>query len=340
MGPSASNRCTSRAIQPDRMRPLRKRMTTRNKIRRSNAIKAASNVVYQVGAASRAAPLSGSARGTYRRIAHDRVRRFPMLGRLLGATALWTVAVFWAGPSTILAKQTKHSDESIAKAEKATRDKLAALKGTSARVEFVKDDAVTSALPNYYIFSVLFPRYPVARRPPSKDLTASNLFAVDDDGKVTILKDAKELEKFFQTNVTAKSEEQKKRAIRSWLRLAQQYHQDGFYTFRLMDDATKVDGNKVSGVVVAMKGGSGMLKATLTFDDDGKLDKVQEEAALRPGPRPICQASKLLDPDPLIRRIVEQDLLLMGVAAKDYLDEQRAKASPELQRAIDRMWQR
>jgi hypothetical protein len=30
----------------------------------------------------------------------------------------------------------------------------------------------------------------------------------------------------------------------------------------------------------------------------------------------------------------------MGRAAKYYLDEQRAGATPELQRAIDRIWQR
>jgi hypothetical protein len=48
----------------------------------------------------------------------------------------------------------------------------------------------------------------------------------------------------------------------------------------------------------------------------------------------------LLDADPIVRRMAEQDLLIMGSAAKSYLDEQRAKASPELRRAIDRLWQR
>ena len=38
--------------------------------------------------------------------------------------------------------------------------------------------------------------------------------------------------------------------------------------------------------------------------------------------------------------MAEQDLLIMGRAAKPYLDEQRAKASPALQQAIDRIWQR
>ena len=111
-----------------------------------------------------------------------------------------------------------------------------------------------------------------------------------------------------------------------------------------MDEATKVSATKqgkdVSARVVVMSGGSGMLGARLNFDRAGKLTAVSEEAKIRPGPRPICQATKLLDPDPVVRRMAEQDLLIMGRAAKPYLDEQRAKATPELRRAIDRVWQR
>ena len=43
---------------------------------------------------------------------------------------------------------------------------------------------------------------------------------------------------------------------------------------------------------------------------------------------------------PSIGAIVEDDLLIMGRAARPYLDEQRAKAPPALRRAIDRIWQR
>jgi hypothetical protein len=38
--------------------------------------------------------------------------------------------------------------------------------------------------------------------------------------------------------------------------------------------------------------------------------------------------------------MAEQDLIIMGPAAKDYLFEQRQNAKPELQRAIDRIWKR
>jgi hypothetical protein len=36
--------------------------------------------------------------------------------------------------------------------------------------------------------------------------------------------------------------------------------------------------------------------------------------------------------------MAEQDLRIMGGAAKGYLDEQRAKAAPELRRAMARLW--
>jgi hypothetical protein len=235
--------------------------------------------------------------------------------------------------------ESKRSTESIGRAEKAVKDYLDKLGGAGAAVQYVKDKSVESACPRDYFFTVLFRQFPVARMPP-KGLKASNLVAVDDDGKVTMLTDAKELEKFCRDHLTpAKSEEARKLTIRCWLRLSQQYHQDGFYLFAIMDDTIKVDDKSASGTVVAMKGGSGTFSARLTFDDDGKLSKVSEEAKLRPGPRPICQASKLLDNDPLVRRMAEQDLLIMGAAARDYLDEQRARSAPELQRAIDRMWQ-
>ena len=38
--------------------------------------------------------------------------------------------------------------------------------------------------------------------------------------------------------------------------------------------------------------------------------------------------------------MAEQDILVMGKSAKAYLDEQRAKAEPELKAAIDRVWRR
>jgi hypothetical protein len=38
--------------------------------------------------------------------------------------------------------------------------------------------------------------------------------------------------------------------------------------------------------------------------------------------------------------MAEKDILVMGRSARPYLDEQRAKASPDLRKAIDRVWRR
>ena len=102
---------------------------------------------------------------------------------------------------------------------------------------------------------------------------------------------------------------------------------------------TAGDDVKAIGRALVMQGGNGEINATLRFEQ-GKLAKATESAKIIPGPRPICQATKLLDADPIVRRMAENDLLYLGDLVKDYLDEQRAQATPELQRAIDRIRQR
>jgi hypothetical protein len=211
-------------------------------------------------------------------------------------------------------------------------------------VEVIWDPVLGRVWPRHTFFGVLFRQYPVARVAPT-GLSPSNVFVVGPAGKAQPLKSSKELEQFFEENLpAARGDEQLKNAARAWLLLSQQFYQDGFFKFALEDDATRVstaEGVKaVTGKVVAMRGGNGAIKATLRFDRSGKLLGVTEKAELRPGPRPICQATKLLDPDPVVRRMAEQDLLIMGRYARPYLDEQRAKASPELRRAIDRIRRR
>lgn len=93
-------------------------------------------------------------------------------------------------------------------------------------------------------------------------------------------------------------------------------------------------------IVNPRSGNTGEIAAALTFDPAGTLVSVSETATVKRGIRPICQATRLLDPDPVVRRMAEQDLLVMGKAAEAYLAEQRTEADPELQRAIDRIWER
>jgi hypothetical protein len=201
--------------------------------------------------------------------------------------------------------------------------------------------AVKQLFPDHRVVIVRFRIYPIAQIIP-EGLKASNVFAVNKEGKLEHLKDAKTMEAFFRKHHPAvKNEKDAKAVLAAWLTLTPEFHQDGFYKFDVLDKEFAVEGNlsKASGRAVVMQGGNGDLRAELAFDGDGTLARATEKAAIRPGPRPICQATKLLDADPVVRRIAEQDLLIMGLSARDYLMEQRDLARPELREAINRLWE-
>jgi hypothetical protein len=197
--------------------------------------------------------------------------------------------------------------------------------------------------PDYQFFALHFRQYPVAMVVP-EGLKFSNVFAVSKDGKVEHLKDAKDLEAFFRDHgPQAGKELVAVHLTQGWLQLSTWFVQDGFYKFTIgKPDVKTVSGMIASAGCTAMvtAGGNGEIRATLRFDNTGKVEKADTVFKIHPGPRPICQATKLLDPDPVVRRMAEQDLLYLGLAARDYLREQRAAAGPELRRAIDRLWER
>jgi hypothetical protein len=101
------------------------------------------------------------------------------------------------------------------------------------------------------------------------------------------------------------------------------------------DDVTVVRGH-----AAVIAGGEGNIDMVMTLGAAGSFVNIYEKSAIRPGIRPICQATKLLDRDPIVRRMAEQDLLVMSHAAKPYLEKVRVTARPKLQQAIDRIWQR
>jgi hypothetical protein len=218
-----------------------------------------------------------------------------------------------------------------------------------ARITPVKDESVAKAFPKFSFVGVLFPQFPVGREVPAP-LKEANVFAVPaGEGKPVGLTDVKQLEKFFGENVAREGKGIEDEVTKAWLRLSADLAQDGFYKFKApvvtmgkgaTDGKTIISAEVTGEIAVEPTGGNkGSIKATLSFKN-GKLEKVDHKVNLMPGPRPICQATKLLDPDPIVRRMAEDSLRVMGSSAKYYLDEQRAKASPALQRAIDRMWQR
>lgn len=229
------------------------------------------------------------------------------------------------------------------KGGKAVNDQLARYKAEGGQVTQVKDASLGKVFPRHVFFTAHYRQYPIAREMP-EPLKYANIFAYSADGKLSLLNEPKALEKFFKDNVGSTKELDPARdAARAWLKLSPELQQDGFFKFAMMDDSTRAELVKgavtASGKVVIMQGGNGEINAKLSFDE-GKLVKIEEVSKVRPGPRPICQATRLLDADPIVRKMAEQDLLIMGRPAKPYLDEQRGKAAPELRRAIDRLWQR
>ena len=254
--------------------------------------------------------------------------------------------LLWAGTAaTAPEEQKKLTAEERARAEKTVLNYLEEMKASHGLLQPLRDEPLERLFPRYAYFSLLFRQYPVARVPP-KGFVVSNVIVVDPAGKVTVLTGVnKGMSDYLNAALPmSKTDDHAKDVARGFVRLMEEFSQDGFYKFVRAESATKVvpDGpiRKASAVAVASAGGNGEVSATLLLDENGKITKVDFKAMLKAGPRPICHATKLLDADPLVRRIVEQDLLIMGTAAKPYLDEQRAQAAPELQQAIDRIWQR
>jgi hypothetical protein len=236
------------------------------------------------------------------------------------------------------------SADEVKAAQERVAEFLKGIKGAeTARVTALTADGIGTTFPDHVLFAVMFPQFPVARVAP-EPLKSANVVAIpkNKDGKPVAATDLKELEKFFKENARAvKMKDEIEDATKAWLRAAAELHQDGFYKFTVNFKTATKKGDMFfvtgSAPVEATGGNKGEVKANLTFKD-GKLDSANTKADLTPGVRPICQATKLLDPDPIVRGMAEQCIRVMGSAAKPYLDEQRAKASPQLREAIDRIW--
>lgn len=208
---------------------------------------------------------------------------------------------------------------------------------------FVDSTSLQTTFPGLAFYVLRYPQWPVAFNLPDP-LSSNNIFVVDQKSQLRLIVEPKALKELFCT-VEAKTPLQAQTALASWLRLSQELHQDGMFKFGPPSDLdVKAGGSGVvaTGTIAVLQdtGNTGHIKATLTFDKSGKLSDSSEEVTLKAGMRPICQASKLLDADPIIRRMAEQDLLIMGKYAKPYLDWQRTQLSPELIEAIDKIWKR
>jgi hypothetical protein len=225
------------------------------------------------------------------------------------------------------------------------RRELDRLHASHGHVEPLAGGILPHLFPTYDWYTVTFRQFPVARVMPPP-LKAANVFAVRHaDGEPLLINSISGLRDFFRNTLSpVRTAQQARDVAHGWLQAATALYQDGFYQFKIEEESIKAQGDhggiEVSGKAMVMRGGNGTVHVSVAFDKQGKFLALIEGADLHPGPRPICHATKLLDPDPIVRKIVEQDLLIMGPAAKPYLDEVRKTASPELRRAIDQMWDR
>ena len=214
---------------------------------------------------------------------------------------------------------------------------------SGAVVRPITDDYVGRTFPNLSFFGVIFPQYPVARLcPQTQNLKCSNVFFVG-AGAVDFVSTIHDLKFFFAAELgPVPSKEAATDAASTWLRFSEELKQDLFYTFSAPEISymPREDVTSVRGHAAVMAGGEGQIDILIMLGAAGSLVHILEKSALRPGVRPICQATRLLDRDPIVRRMAEQDVLVMGRAAKPYLDQVRATARPKLRQAIDRIWQR
>jgi hypothetical protein len=251
------------------------------------------------------------------------------------ARTLALVAAFALTPAV-------HADD-VKDAEGRLKEYLGGIKGSEAgRITALTADGVAETFPDHVLFSHVIPLYPVAREAPPP-LKHANVIAVPKkkDAKPVLITDAKGLEKFFKESARpVKKAEEADEAVKAWLRASAELAQDGYFKFTVKAGKGTASADAVTATgeaaVDPRNMDKGEIKATLTFKD-GKLATNDTKVNVSAGIRPRCQATKLLDPDPIVRAIAEDSLRVMGSTAKEYLDEQYKKASPELRKAIDRL---
>jgi len=156
----------------------------------------------------------------------------------------------------------------------------------------IDDDSVGKALPSKLFYVLQYRQYSVAQALP-EPLAYNNLVAVLPDGKVLLLADINALETLFRSSLApVKGKAEAATALKAWLRLTQEFNQDGSFEFSIPDNSVEIradrNGITASGkdVVVPASGNRGEIRVQLIFDSAGKLTKVIENAQIIPGRRP------------------------------------------------------
>ncbi len=204
----------------------------------------------------------------------------------------------------------------------------------------VKCDELSALLPKSSFFSLWFPQYPVAVE-PSAPLKPTNVFVVTGE-EVAHLRSAADIGKHLQDCLgPVRDEATVRQAAVALLILFQELKQDGFFEFARPKITLESNGEGMNALgeveVVEKRGDKGRLTVRISCAD-GRIDTVKLNGQLSPGIRPRCQATRLLDPDPVIREIMRRDLIVMGSRAEHYLVAQWRKAGPRLKKELEKIW--
>ena len=212
------------------------------------------------------------------------MQRRAILGAAVGFIAGGVFAVREAP-----AQGRRPSEREIARAQQAVEARLVELGAKNAQVFPLDDDVVTREFPNHLFFGVRFRLYPVAFAPP-EGLRSQNIFVVDRERKVQSFTAVAPLQEFiFDASRPATEDVDQKRLAEAWLRISQEFVQDGFYKFDPpagLTVANDGEDEKVTGSTAVAQGGKGDILATLTFSPRGKLIGISHKVNITEGPRP------------------------------------------------------
>lgn len=158
-----------------------------------------------------------------------------------------------------------------------------------ARLKRLADEALLLALSEVRFTSLLFRRWPVARESPAP-LKSNNIFVISPSSPVQHLTNLKQLGRLYTKHLPAmKTHQAKQQAARAWLCLSRELQSDGMFVFKVRIggvSTNKSDGTSrvVAKATVQPKAGDrGWIRATLTFDREGRLTDIREQTRLTPG---------------------------------------------------------
>jgi len=164
---------------------------------------------------------------------------------------------------------------------------LARIPGADTGKVLPVDDAVVQRVfPSRRFYVVRFMRYPRAEVPPPP-LDLENLISVGPDRIIQNLENLYALKHFLRSELPPERDKTGARdAIGVCLRLAQEYFQDGFYTFVTPDDSVSVVSEAgrlvLAGKSVVVSGGSGQVNCKLMFRlPSGSVESVSLNGKVR-----------------------------------------------------------